>query len=551
MESNKRKKHLSPAQLLVEIIKNRGFTTKKTQHEFLSPKPLKKITSRDVAIDEQWLESSLNRIKKAVIDKESIVVYADYDADGITAGAIMWETLHRLGARVMPYIPHRVEEGYGFSLKGIDTVMKLHHPALVISVDHGITAREKVIYAKSLGIDVVITDHHVLPKKLPDTFIVHTTLLSGAGVSWFVARQLLREFNTSDANFNQELIALAAIGTIADMVPLVGANRSIAKYGLEAINQTERVGLKALLEEAGVTLGKVKTYEISHILAPRLNAMGRLLHALDALRLLCTKNTQKARELAQKLGLTNRERQELMLATTIRAKEFLSQNYLVNTMPKLLFVSHATYNQGVIGLVAGKLVEEYYLPAVVVARGEMVSKASARSINGFNIVEAIRSCSDIVVEVGGHPMAAGFTVETRHLERLKARLESLAAKILIPEKLEKILIIETELSFKNLSLELAEVLAALEPYGFGNPQPIFASLKTVLNDARLIGKDGRHLRLHCSQDGIEFTAVGFGMGDRFKDLSPGIHLDLAYALYVDTWNGTKKLQLKLRDFRKS
>ncbi|MEK7065564.1 MAG: single-stranded-DNA-specific exonuclease RecJ, partial [Patescibacteria group bacterium] len=408
----------------------------------------------------------------AIEKKESVVVYADYDADGITAGAIMWETLHKLGADVMPYIPHRVEEGYGLSIKGIDTVREKYNATLIVTVDHGITAWEKVKYAQSLGIDVIVTDHHVKPSKLPDCLIVHTTGISGAGVSWFVAKELTP----------QPDLALAAIGTIADMMPLVGPNRSIAKYGLEAINKTSRVGLNALLADAGLTKGSLGTYEVSHMIAPRLNAMGRIEHALDALRLLCTGRKDKAAVLAQTLGLKNRERQQLTAETTVHALSLVPK-----TTKKLIFIVHESYNQGVIGLVAGKLVEEYYLPAIVVSKGEVYSKASARSIAGFNIVEAIRSASDILVDVGGHPMAAGFTVETKNLAALQDRLEKLAAKELSEDKLTRVLRIDAEIPLEMVTEELWQKLRAFEPFGFGNPEPTFATKRVKVAEARLVG----------------------------------------------------------------
>ena len=339
--------------LIENILKNRGLTTKKEIEEFFHPPYPPHLPSfPDLA-------KAIERIKKAINNKESIVVYADYDADGVTAGAIMWETIYKLGGNVMPYIPHRIEEGYGLSLKGIDAVKKEFNPSLIITVDHGITAWEKIAYAKSLGIDVIVTDHHVKPIKLPDCLIVHTTELSGAGVSWCVAKKLMPDPDLS----------LAAIGTIADMMPLVGPNRSIVKFGLLAIAKTKRVGLEALMGDAE--------------------------HALDALRLLCTNNKEKARTLAETLGLKNRERQQLTADTTLHALGLVPK-----TTKKLIFIAHQSYNQGVIGLVAGKLVEEYYVPAIVVSKGEVYSKASARSIAGFNIVEAIRSASDLLVDVG-------------------------------------------------------------------------------------------------------------------------------------------------------
>lgn len=488
-----------------------------------------------------FLSRVVSRIKKAIRAKESIVVYADYDADGICAGAIMWETLWKLGARVMPYIPHRVSEGYGLSEKGIDAVKEQFDPTLIITVDHGITAWDKVEYAKSLGIDVIVTDHHVKPKKLPNCLIVHTTVTSGSGVSWLVAKALSEEAP----------LELAAIGTIADLLPLTGLNRAIVKHGLEIIRKTKRVGLKALVTEAGIT--DIDTYAISHMLSPRLNAMGRLEHALDALRLLCTNDVEKARLLAQKLGLTNRERQKLTEDTVLQARSKVPKQ-----LKKLIFIAEKDYNPGVIGLVAGRLVEEFYRPAIVLSIGDGFAKASARSIPGFNIVEAIRSCSELVVDVGGHPMAAGFTVETKNIKKLQSKLEKLADKELNEEKLTRVLKIDAEIPLNLVTEKLWKELQELQPFGFGNPEPVFATTGVKVVDTRLVGKDQKHLKLRVSAlpnpshpstppTPSIFDGIAFNFGSLYGQLPSGTSVDLAYSIDLNVWNGRKSVQLKVKD----
>lgn len=516
------------------LLENRGVVTKKEKNVFLNPPDPATLTSKDVAIDKVSITKAIKRIQKAIKDKESIVVYADYDADGITAGAIMWEALHSLGAMVMPYIPHRVEEGYGLSIKGIDAVREQYDPTLIITVDHGITAWEKVLYAKKKGIDVIITDHHVKPKKLPDCTTIHTTKLSGAGVSWFLAKEL--------TSFSP--LELVALGTIADMVPLTGPNRSIVRYGLEALNKTLRVGLEALMADAGLTKGTLDVYAVSHMIAPRLNAAGRIEHAMDALRLLCTKQKDKAALLAEKLGFTNRDRQKLTEETLIHALKGLTLRWQGETFSeKLIFISHESYNPGVIGLVAGKLVEEYYRPAIVVSRGEVFSKASARSISGFNIVEAIRSCSDILVDVGGHPMAAGFTVETKNLTVLQKRLEKLAEDELNEEKLTRTLKIDTEIPLDLVTPELYKKLQQLQPFGFGNPEPVFVTRNVMVTESRLVGADGKHLKIRFSS----IDAIAFNFGSLYGKIKSDVSIDIAYTIDMNIWNGNSRLQLKIKD----
>ncbi|OGG29251.1 single-stranded-DNA-specific exonuclease RecJ [Candidatus Gottesmanbacteria bacterium RIFCSPLOWO2_01_FULL_46_9] len=539
------------------LLNNRGLKTKKEIQQFLHPPDPHEFTASDVGIGKKSLVTALKRITKAIEKKESIVVYSDYDADGITAGTIMWETLYKLGAKVMPYIPHRVDEGYGLSKKGIDRVKEQYSPTLIVTVDHGITAWEKVEYAKSLGIEVIVTDHHVKPAKLPDCTIVHTINLCGAGVSWFVAKELIakllprRQAGETRNSKLDELVALAAIGTIADLVPLVGANRSIVKHGLIAINRTSRVGLTALLADAGLTIGSLSTYDISHVLAPRLNAMGRLVHAMDALRLLCTGQADKAMILARKLGLTNKERQQLTADTSLHAKNMVGDSRKNGVLKKLLFIAHDSYNQGVIGLVAGKLVEEFYRPSIVLFKGELISKASARSIAGFNIVEAIRSCSDILVDVGGHPMAAGFTVETKYLVKLQSRLEAIAEAQINDEALIRTLRVDMEIPLRFADENLWQAIRDFEPFGFGNPEPVFVSRQVMVDDSRLVGADGKHLKLRIMGDGLTSTvdAIAFGFGSIAGTIRPDKPVDIAYSVDMNVWRGVRKLQLIIKDIQ--
>jgi single-stranded-DNA-specific exonuclease len=527
--------------IILLLMQNRGITANKDILSFLNPPLPSAYTPEDVGIESTTYTKAIERINKAINDKESIVVYADYDADGITAGSIMWDAIHHRGGNIMPYIPSRSEEGYGLSQKGLDTVKEKFNPTLLITVDHGITAREKVTYANKLGIEVIVTDHHVKPELLPDCLIVHTTQLSGAGIAWYLAKEITKDYA-------DDLLVLATIGTIADMVPLTAINRSLAKWGLSLLNKTNRVGIRALIEEAGLTNGSLGTYDISHVLAPRLNAMGRLTHAMDALRLLCTTNTEKAKQLAKTLGTTNKERQQLTADTTVHAIGAF-KSLSIRNMKKLLFISHETYNQGVIGLVAGKLVEEYFRPAVVVSRGEKISKASARSIPGFNIVEAIRKNSDILIDVGGHPMAAGFTIETQMLELLQSRLEHAADLELDDVKLTRSLRIDTEIPLSCINMDFWVKLQEFEPFGFGNPEPVFATNNVLISDFRTVGADGKHLKLKVSDPDtkIVYDAIAFGMGIYHEQINRDSPVNIVYTIDRNEWNGKVTLQLKIKD----
>jgi single-stranded-DNA-specific exonuclease len=548
--NTKSKKQIDVDSDIVSILlENRGIVGSKEQEHFLHPQDPYTLTPKDVGLQQKDLDIAITRIQKAIKDNESIIVYADYDADGITAGSVLWETLWSLGANVMPYVPSRFEEGYGFSIIGIDRVKADHAAQLIITVDHGISAHDKVEYAKSLGIDVIVTDHHTKPELLPDCPIIHTTALSGSGVSWFLSQKVLEacSWKTKRPIVKEDLVVIAAIGTIADLVPLVGPSRTLVKYGLEYLNKTQKVGILAILKDANLTQGELSTYDVSHVIAPRLNAMGRLEHAFDALRLLCTKEEKKALDIATKIGVTNKERQQLTLDTAALTIQSVYDD-ASHTKKRLLFVWHEEFNQGIIGLVAGKLVEEFYLPSVVLTKGEVYSKASARSIFGFNIIDAIRECQDLLVDAGGHPMAAGFTVETKNLELLKSRLEQVAEGKITDDMLVRVLSVDCELPLTLITEKWFSSIQSLAPFGMGNSEPCFVTRGVQLWDVRKIGKEGKHVKFRVShENSTMLDAVAFGMGDRFNELIKAKRVDIAYTVGINEWNGTRKLQLLIRD----
>jgi len=532
-------------QIIKKILKNRGFTSQDQIDNFINPPNPNDIEISEAGINPDDFDFALKRIIEAIEKKQSIVVYGDYDADGITAASIMWEACYKYNSNTRPYIPHRIDEGYGLSEKGIDYIKKQYKPDLIITVDHGITGWDKVEYAKKHNIDSVVTDHHVKPEKLPQCPLVHTTSLSGAGISWLVAREIIRHFEKNNQDFIMDLLSLASIGTIADMVFLLGPNRSIVKYGLDILRITKRPGLVALMEESALDQSVLDVYGVSFVLTPRLNAMGRLEHALDSLRLICARNQVKARQLSSLLGATNRERQQLTHDAVLHAVTGIDKDHL----NKLIFISHQEYNQGIIGLVAGKLVESYYRPSIVVAVGDVYSKASARSIPGFNIVEAIRSMSDILVDVGGHPMAAGFTVETVKIEILKSRLEEYAEANITDDNLIKTLSIDLKIPFHMINIDICKTISALAPFGLGNPQPVFMTPDVLIVDSRLVGSEGKHLKLKVKADDKIIDAIGFGMGSLYSICQLGKKVDIVYNLDINFWNGKTSIQLKVKDIR--
>ena len=528
------------------LLENRGIT-KESRAEFLNP-TIQDISFQNVGIDLSAVEKAKERLSTAIKHKEQIIVYGDYDVDGVTASAILWETLHDAKATVMPYIPHRIEEGYGLSIAGIDNLLEEYPDTkIIITVDNGIVAHEAVAYANIKRIDVIITDHHQKNAILPDAHtIIHTDKLCGAGVAWLFSR-LLRD--TYHLPYVDDHLVFSCLGTIADLVPLTGANRAIVKAGLKVLNETKRPGLIALFQEAALTQGSIGVYEIGHIIAPRLNAMGRLESAMDSLRLLCLKDQKRAWHLAQLLGSTNRSRQLLTLESTQHASAKVKE--LGKHNKKILFVGDSSYQPGVIGLIAGKLVEEYYRPAIVLSIDEKQTKASVRSVSGVNIIEFLRRHETEFINVGGHPMAAGFTIETEKFAYLEKLIEDLAEEYITDNHLVKTLRVDCALTFDQLNTDIYEQIQKLAPFGMGNPEPTFMTEGVEIEDIQLMGKDKKHLRFKFPIPNSQFsiTGLGFGMGEYFSKFEIGKTVDLLYTIDMNEWNGRRSLQLKIKDFK--
>ena len=517
--------------LLNLLAKNRGLTTKKKLDEFLNPKfeDILKISLSDT-------KRALERIIKAIKNKEKIIVYSDYDADGICATAIMWETLYDLGADVLPYVPHRIKEGYGLFSPAISQLAK-EKVKLIITVDHGVTANTQIEHARKLGVDVIVTDHHLLPKKLPKAYaLVHTTDLCGAGVAWRFCWDIVRRIEPTYKEALIEKLELAALATIADLVPLLFANRAIVKIGLDKLRETKRFGIKALIKASNLN-SQLGTYEIGHILAPRINAMGRIEHGLDSLRLLCAKSQRQADDLAQLLSKTNSKRQDLTAKVIIHARDMVDEDKIIGV------VSHDSWHEGIIGLVASRLVESFHKPMIVISKGEVYSKGSARSIPGFDIVEAITSSSELLVDGGGHPMAAGFTIETKHIDKFTRRMTSYATGRITNEQLTPVINVECELDTKDINNETLKTIGLFEPYGIANPQPTFLTRNMLVEDVKCVGSTNQHLKLQVN--GI--STIGFNMGELRAQIRPGYSVDLVYNLAEDRFNGTEAIQLKIKD----
>ena len=526
--------------LIEQLLINRGIS-KKEKQIFFNPK----ISDFKNDLKINGILKAQKRIFKAIENNELIIVYGDYDVDGICASAILYKALTSIGAKVLPYIPHREREGYGLSRLGLEFA-KGSAASLVITVDLGIVAFEQAKFAKSLGLDLIITDHHLPQENLPGAFaIVHSIKMCGAGVAWSLIQDLVKK------DLKEELLQFVATATVCDLIPLTNLGRAFVYEGLRVLNTTTNLGLLSLINQSSINLGKISSLEIGYIIGPRLNAIGRLDHAIDALRLLCTKDLSKANKLAKLLCDTNIERQQLTTLAIEQAKK------LVDIQEHIHILASSEWSSGIIGLIAGRITEEYYRPTIAISIGETISKGSARSIDGINIVEVIRKHADILIDVGGHPGAAGFSLESKYLEMFKKRFAKF--EIDLSKQSEKVLTIDAEMQFQNLNKKLVLDLQKFEPFGFGNPKPIFTTSNIKISDIRTVG-NGKHLKFKVSPpvilSGVQrsegsnlIDCIAFNMGKLVNLLQNEQLIDLAYNLELDTYNGFEKLQLKVKDLK--
>ncbi|MEK7597551.1 MAG: single-stranded-DNA-specific exonuclease RecJ [Patescibacteria group bacterium] len=545
---------INPKLIIDLILKLRNI---KDINQFLNPPSPLSLILEDFGPYKKSFAKVLKILREIKEKNQMIVVYTDYDADGITGGAILWETLHLLGFKVMPYVPHRKLEGYGLSKIGIDNVKKKFDPALIISVDHGITKVEEIKYAASLGIKVIVTDHHLKGDKIPKEAeaIFHIPVLSGSGVAYFFAKEIFDSFFGVQTphgaslrnNFENDYLALASIGTIADLVPLVGPSRSLVKHGLETFPKIKRFGIKHILKQAGIQDKKITPYEVGFMIAPRINAIGRLEHAIDALRLLCTIDEKKAYDLANKIGNVNIERQELVEKSVAEARLKIGSDPPRGSdpdkIPKIIILVSDHWHEGIIGLIASKIAEEFYRPTFVLTKTNGGYKGSARSIPSFHVTDFLRSLKKNLIDVGGHKQAAGFTLEKNQLDSFCSAVQKLSLKLIKDKDLERKIEADLKIPISKINLDLVKSLEVLEPFGIGNPRPSFYS-EGILTGAQLLGKTQKHLKIFV--DGLEL--LGFNQADKFKELSRGQKIKIVYNLDINEWNNKKTVQGKIINF---
>jgi single-stranded-DNA-specific exonuclease len=502
------------------------------------------------------MPDAVARLRQAIRGREQIAVYGDFDTDGVTATVLLVEVLSALGAQVEPYIPDRVDEGYGLHLRAL---RKLYERGVrvVITVDCGIRSVQEVARA-SRKMAVIVTDHHSPGKELPPaTAIINPKQpgctfpfdgLAGVGLAYKLAQALLRvqrRMGPAIALEEESLLDLVALGTVADLASLLGENRSLVQRGLAVLNEARRPGVEALMADAGLRRGQVNAAAIGFRLGPRLNAAGRIGDSMLAYRLLSSRDPLQTRELAGQLGELNRRRQELTEQTVAAAQ---AQILAEDPEARLYMAADADFEPGIVGLAASRLTEAYYRPSVVVAAGKEESRGSCRSIPEFHITDALEECDDLLVRFGGHAAAAGFTVLNENLRALRLRLQAIATERLAGVDLRPLLAIDAALPLEEVNWATLELLGEMEPCGVDNPQPILASHDVEVRDQRPIGSDQKHLRLVLRDGrGVAWDAVFFRHGHLAGQVPPRV--DVAYTLEMGEWNSSRRLQLNVQDLR--
>ncbi|MEI7556337.1 single-stranded-DNA-specific exonuclease RecJ [Candidatus Chlorohelix sp.] len=503
------------------------------------------------------MDKAVKRIQQALSAHETLAIYGDFDVDGVTACSLLVQYFRSLGVKVIPRIPRRVEEGYGLNPTALKNLHK-QGVTLVITVDCGVSNVDEVAVANGLGMDIIVTDHHRPPEVLPQAYAILNVRqegcqypykgVAGVGMAFHLVRALSKAGIKSNGLKPSDLLDLVALGTVADVSPLNGENRVLVASGLRALNRTTRPGIIALIDAVGLKQGELDASSIGFSLAPRINAAGRVDDAILAYQLLLTDSLPEARELASQLNSKNRERQD-MLSTVLEEAHYQVTEKKLFEKNKLMLLSGTNWQAGIVGLVAGRLCEEYYRPVVVVQRSDGICKGSARSIYAFNIIDALSECADLLERFGGHRQAAGFTVLASKLEALESRLCKIADRM--PDSdLQPRLLVDAIIEPDQLMPTYTES-CLLAPFGSENLQPLYACTGLKVREARLVGNDGVHLRLKLFNPNNRKTLEGiaFRAGWRAGDIKPGKTIDVAFNLEQTMWHGQKRLEVYIKDMR--
>jgi len=538
------------------VLANRGFLEPADIETFVNPPDISKFPDPTLLTG---MAQAVDRIEAAIQSGERIVVYGDFDADGVTSTALLTIALRHFGARVEPYVPNRMAEGYGLNANAVREIAA-QGTRLLITVDCGISGREEVAEATRAGMDVIVTDHHHLPGDLPEAAACINPKqkvpgcecyedLAGVGVAYQLVRALVKRMGKPPGLRNVDLLGLVAIGTVADIVPLRGANRSLVHQGLAALPHHSLPGLRTMLEYAHLNMNGMDTERIGFTIGPRLNAAGRMDDARIAYRLLMTDDPREARDLAQKLEAQNRRRQAVMNSVVDQAKERARR---LDDGVKLILLSDPNWPSGVVGLVAGRLAEEFGRPVLVLEEGPEDSRGSARSGPHFNIVEALAETKDILVKYGGHSAAAGFTVKTANIQELNDRLCRIASERLDGHDLRPTHMADASINMADVTDSTLDSLSRLAPFGAANPSPVFMAKDVRVMNVLPMG-DGAHLKLLLADQTnisrMPVEAIAFRTGHMMDAIKRRGRVDILFQIERREWKGDVHLQLKVKDLR--
>ena len=539
--------------VVAQVLYNRGLRTRfdvadfyDARFDFDNPYRLKGVAE------------AVHRLRIAIRRKECVAIYGDFDVDGVTSSVLISKVFESLGIKYQLHIPHRIDEGYGLNKPAIKSLRE-KGCTLLLTVDCGIRSVDEVAYARRLGMDVILTDHHsVGPEIPPATAVINPKQqgdrypfkdLAGVGVAYKLAQGLIRAERQMPSRkgaapgiAEEDLLDLVALGTVADIVPLTGENRALVRRGLERINQASRPGLRAMIEESGLKPGKIDATAIGFVLGPRLNAAGRLETALYSYRVLHTEDESEAMELAALLGKLNRTRQEMTEHSAEMAREQIAQT---DPDAPIFLVDSPEFHRGIVGLVASRLTEELHRPMLVARREEVFTYGSARSIPAFHITHALDKASNWLHRYGGHAAAAGFTLKTDNIDGFRNALLEIARQEFDEDSWTPELLIDAKIGFRQITPDVYHEIARMEPFGEGNPQPVFCSGPVEVRSARAVGNHNSHLKLFLAQGGVGFGGIAFRRGELAEKL-PSL-VDIAFQITMNEWNGNSKLELLIVD----
>lgn len=537
-------KSTSELDFLNILFKNRHISPQNIT-EFLKPTSPNNFPAKDFGINQTKLNQAVKIIKENIQAGKNILIYGDYDVDGITATAILWQVLYAKQAKVLPFVPDRSADGYGIKA---DSFFKFEAKNnlkfdLLITVDNGIVAAKELQKIIKAGTKVIVIDHHVANSPLPKSIItVHSTKVSGSVLSWIVAKEIDKQAD----------LGLAALGTVTDCLPLNNINRNIVYHGLLSLRLNPSYGIKKLIQISGIKPDSISTYDLGFVIGPRINAVGRLSNPTDALRLLCSSSPNQASKFAQILDDYNKDRQNLQLESIK-----LAQSKVKDNKEKVLFLADKSFHPGIIGLIAGRLTEQYYLPSIILSIDNGVAKGSCRSIKELNIIETLKEISHLFIDLGGHAGAAGFSIDTKNIPKFQKQITKIINQKLKGLDLKPTTFIDAEMKLSAVTIKNCKLVIKLEPFGIENPQPLFLFKNLKITQKRLLGSNQEHLKLklddpstQINENILAIDAIAFKKRDLDKDLNIGDLINITARLNLNVWNNTITPQLVVKDILK-